>query len=92
MKRCDHCGEYFQPKYANSKLCYPCWKKRETAFRQYDYLVGLVDRLESQLYKRSSEQAIPPDMLKKLILLSHPDKHDNSRTANEVTQWLLSRR
>jgi len=35
---------------------------------------------------------IPDDILKKLIILCHPDKHGNSEMSNAVTVWLLSKK
>jgi hypothetical protein len=37
MNTCTRCGDYFRPKYANSKLCYACWKQRERAFDLLDH-------------------------------------------------------
>ncbi|MBF0164512.1 MAG: hypothetical protein HQM01_08470 [Magnetococcales bacterium] len=31
-------------------------------------------------------------MLMRLIKLAHPDRHDNSREANDVTRWLIDQR
>lgn len=36
--------------------------------------------------------AIPPDMLKRLINLCHPDKHNNSKASTLATEWLLTLR
>ena len=38
------------------------------------------------------KDSIPPDVLKKLLHLAHPDKHGGSKIATEATQWLLSMR
>ena len=35
---------------------------------------------------------IPADMLKRLIMLCHPDRHDNSTASTLATQWLLEQR
>jgi hypothetical protein len=35
---------------------------------------------------------IPENMFRKLLMLCHPDKHNNSPLATEVTQWLLEQR
>lgn len=96
-KKCDHCRTWFEARFPNAKLCFDCWKKRERAFAEYDdltrevdVLIGEVHRLRSALAEKS--QQIPPDMLKRLIRLCHPDKHGNSETANAVTRWLLEQR
>jgi hypothetical protein len=33
---------------------------------------------------------IPDDILRKLIILCHPDKHGNSELSNATTAWLLN--
>ena len=33
---------------------------------------------------------IPPERLKALIGLAHPDRHNGSKVATEITQWLLA--
>lgn len=33
---------------------------------------------------------IPPEMLRRLIQLCHPDKHQGSEAANAATRWLLA--
>ena len=42
--------------------------------------------------QRTKPKGIPPDMLKRLITLAHPDRHGNSKAANEATAWLLAQR
>lgn len=86
MKPCTHCGELFEPKYPNMKLCLDCWKEREQAFELLDELRADLRRLESH------GRAIPPDMHRVLILLCHPDKHGDSPAATKATQWLLANR
>lgn len=40
----------------------------------------------------SAGAGIPADMLKRLIYLCHPDKHDSSKASSIATEWLLSLR
>ncbi len=47
-------------------------------------------RLRLLVSARLHSFAIPDDRLRQLIQLCHPDKHNGSATANEVTQWLLT--
>ncbi len=35
---------------------------------------------------------IPPEMLRRLVRLCHPDRHDGSEAANVATAWLLAQR
>ena len=39
-----------------------------------------------------TEANIEPDMLNRLIRLTHPDRHGNSQASNEATAWLLAQR
>ncbi|RLC99532.1 MAG: hypothetical protein DRI46_09305 [Chloroflexi bacterium] len=36
--------------------------------------------------------SIPDEILKRMIRLCHPDKHDSSEMATKVTQWLLEQK
>ncbi len=103
MTTCTHCGTWFTPKYASLKLCFDCYKKRDKALAEYDGLkkelervYGFLDRAFSDIRalraERDRASAIPPDKLKVLIQLAHPDKHGNSQAANDATVWLLSMR
>ena len=90
MKCCGNCHKYFRPKYENSKLCFDCWKKRNDAFNRYDYLVQENQRLMRILSEERLRKTLPAETVRKLLMLAHPDKHDNSKLSNEVTRWLLS--
>ena len=41
---------------------------------------------------KADEPSLPPERLKQLIKLCHPDKHGGSEAAEAVTKWLLSMR
>lgn len=92
MNKCHHCGDLFRPKFSNAKLCFPCWRKREQALVEYDSLQSEISLLKSMVERRERKTSIPPDVLNKLIRLCHPDRHDGSAMANEVTRWLLDAR
>ncbi len=103
MTICAHCGESFVPRYANLKLCYACYMKREKALAEYDDLIDEVAMLRQSLeyvrHQLALEQAsrdrastIPPDRLRMLIQLAHPDRHGGSQAANDATAWLLALR
>lgn len=42
--------------------------------------------------QRAKPEGIPPDMLRRLVRLCHPDRHGSSKAANEATAWLLEQR
>ena len=47
-------------------------------------LARMIVALEAQ-----SKLALEPEMVRKLLWLCHPDRHDNNAASNEVTKWLL---
>ena len=56
----------------------------------------LKEKYESLLHAFETLSYREPDdfgkRVKTLLLLCHPDKHQNSQTSTEITQWLLSKR
>jgi hypothetical protein len=40
----------------------------------------------------STRLSIPPDMLRRLLWLCHPDRHGDSDAATVTTAWLLTQR
>ena len=59
---------------------------------EIERLKGIIYR-ESKRWARSAQpEPIPPDLLKAMLLICHPDKHGNSAAANRVTAWLLQQR
>ena len=81
---CVECGEDFwrEDDQAWRVRCVPCWlaskRSRPTKIDQSQAFHDLRAELGSNI--------------KALLQLTHPDKHAGSRTATEVTQWLLSLR
>lgn len=43
-------------------------------------------------YENNDEDEINREMLKRIIYLCHPDKHDNSKTSLIVTKFLLAKK
>ncbi len=56
------------------------------------------DRLRLRVLKleldgqRAKPEGIPPEMLRRLVRLCHPDRHGQSEAANQATAWLLAQR
>ena len=102
---CSNCASSFTRKSdeAWKTLCFACWKKSKATtstlgesanhlrHELYDALEEAA-RLRRMLMQVERRSAIPPDVLKKLLHLAHPDKHSGSKIATEATQWLLSQR
>lgn len=42
--------------------------------------------------QQAKPEGIPPEMLRRLVRLCHPDRHGGSEAANEATAWLLAQR
>jgi hypothetical protein len=73
--------------------------RRERALKllepELDVLVRQRDAAWMQEVARREALArtpIPPERLKALIALAHPDRHNGSKMATKTTQWLLAQR
>jgi NMD protein affecting ribosome stability and mRNA decay len=55
-------------------------------------LRGQVRMLQFKATVGGAPDAISPEKLRALIQLCHPDRHSDSKIANEITQWLLKLR
>lgn len=88
-KRCTSCGEWFFADVDWKKICLPCWKLSK----------GIDPNKSRRKFHQPWEFKPPPhapvidaEMLRRLIHLCHPDKHNNSQAAQLATQWLLEQR
>lgn len=94
-KFCRECGHDFYADAEWKSVCIHCYKKQKRAEdRVYELeeenaklRVFIETRLPAMIEDRVDESR-----LRKLIQLCHPDKHNGSEGANEITQWLLSLR
>jgi hypothetical protein len=74
---CEECGVIFCTMHEWGTLCKACWKRSKS----------IVDH-----HEHGKEKAVPDEMLKRLIILCHPDRHDGSEMSLKATQFLLSLR
>ena len=98
--RCEKCGRGFERAKGEEwkKLCLSCWKLSKAP----DESGGLQDENELLRFKVYSlekrvrglllERTIEPEMLKRLIQLTHPDRHNSSEASHKATEWLLSQK
>jgi hypothetical protein len=94
---CPQCNHTFDRDESWKRICLNCWienKRREEggARKQQRRHDG---GFRNQCQQQSPTPAMPTierHMLRRLILLCHPDKHGNSMVATEVTSWLLKLR
>lgn len=66
-----------------------------TRVKYFESEVASLQRQNALLWAKkevTGKYFIPPDMLNRLIRLSHPDRHGNSPASNEATAWLLAQR
>lgn len=49
-------------------------------------------RYYAMLSRSGARSAIPPDMLRRLLWLCHPDRHGDNDAATVTTAWLLAQR
>lgn len=101
---CEECGGTFTraPGESWKRLCLSCWKAARDKLAQLTAELAETraerDRLRLRVLKleldgqRTKPEGIPPEMLRRLVRLCHPDRHGNSKAANEATAWLLAQR
>jgi PHP family Zn ribbon phosphoesterase len=100
-KACLKCRQQFwvSDEEGWKKTCLTCWKKSKglqdgAQDKNYQRIVEL-ESLNRVLYsriaalERLSTSSIDSEMLRRLIMLTHPDKHNNSQASIKATQFLL---
>lgn len=100
---CCDCDDIFYRSVDDSwrVRCVPCWKAYKLK-ENPNWSKNYRSQYEYQREQRGQSSPPPPsedsrnpdlmDRLSSLIILCHPDKHNNSRASVEITQWLLSLR
>lgn len=94
--RCADCGDFFDALGSWQRLCRGCYAASKR--RQEEELRDEIDRLRSEntsLRKRVREAALKPldrELLKRVLMLCHPDRHANSALSTQVTKVLLAMR
>jgi len=101
LKTCVDCDLPFATSNTRATQCLPCWKKdREYDMSKADTahillqnhmrrLMLLYDHVENTRARSSnSGSSLSDKQIKRLLILCHPDKHDNSEMATEMTQLL----
>ena len=91
--KCTECGLRYVTTYHAPSKCPRCWA-RSSGFELGKMAQGLIDQvglLEIDL-KTHRTPALDAAMIKRLLQLCHPDKHDGSQAAIVATQWLLEQR
>jgi hypothetical protein len=87
---CTDCGKEFfvVPSEHWKRVCRFCYRGEMDARIQVKTLERTIDSLR----RLGSPSSLDRHRLRQLLQLCHPDKHDGSKTATEITQWLLSQR
>ena len=82
LKSCVSCHKIFQINFGEEwkTYCLPC------------YLKNKQQPKHKPVYANPFSMDVPDEMLKRLIILCHPDKHSNSELSNNVTAWLLGQK
>ena len=101
---CTRCGtSFFRADDEQwKKLCLSCWKETKAPRRHAQdddatfmrgYLQGLEQgRRAAMAESRDGGATIDAERLRQLIRLCHPDLHNGSELATNVTSWLLDLR
>lgn len=80
IRSCQKCRKPFSADEEWKKICLPCWIKGRNDEKNVN-----KEKIDAVVYRD-----LDGDLLKKLIYLCHPDKHNGSAMSNEVTKLLLS--
>lgn len=75
----------------NNRIIERLAKDNIDQYREIERLRAILAASE-QRAQNAHPEAIPPDMLRVLLLLAHPDRHNGSQAANKATTWLLQQR
>lgn len=94
---CKECGCEFERE-ANEawkKLCLSCWvqtqEPKQSGRAKLDALRETlsVARMQDQIDTLSRRAIADKEMVKRLIQLTHPDKHNNSKGSQIASAWLI---
>lgn len=100
VNTCIGCGAKFYAERSGFRTCPRCWCAANPAKvgRVAAGLLGMLSLAEEQtqalaaklasLQKERGEAGIDPDLLKRLLQLTHPDRHGNSVLATKTFQDL----
>jgi hypothetical protein len=74
---CSKCGKYFTRADDEGwkKLCFSCW---------------VAAKPEREGKPEAKPETIEPEMLRRLIQLCHPDRHNGSEASLKASQFLLA--
>ena len=79
--------------YVGDKALLLLQEQYHTQVQRLAQLTARYNRLRAKHASPPSPQvSLDPKRVEQLIRLCHPDKHQNSRAATEMTQWLLGQR
>lgn len=78
---CPQCNQEFYRDEHWKRVCLSCFKANKRKERQREEEYRAVEPVKEI-------EVIPPDVLRKLLYLCHPDKHNNSRVATTMFVWL----
>ncbi len=103
MKKCQTCNDYFDELGELQKICKPCFAKSKRAEKAREqelenekagflYTIGTLNRriaeLEAELLCLKKDNVFNPDLIKKIRVLAHPDKHNGSELSHNVSKVL----
>lgn len=102
-RECDTCGGMFQEKGDWQRTCFNCflktpkgqeWKRekdrREGKSREPPPNSGTKTETRTETVYRNAP-GLDVQMVRRLLQLCHPDKHDGSEASVKATQWLNDR-
>ena len=88
-KQCKECKQIFETDFEWQKICKVCYRNLKQ--KELNECKTKINELEYELKSLKNIQPFSKDkkFIKQLIQLCHPDKHENSKIANEITIQLI---
>jgi hypothetical protein len=94
MVNCPNCFRAFTRRTDQrwKRLCLSCWQANKAQEQsKVEELEQRCAQLERQL-QTCKFASLPKPVLRFLLKVAHPDRHQNSQEATQAMQWLLSMR
>lgn len=99
LRQCPGCGKHFDQEEPWMRYCAMCVADKKFRAGEWNtdtFLYRLFRTAQRQLAEtqdvavEATGATLSRARVRQLLQLCHPDKHGGSKTATEITQWLLA--